>query len=56
VPQQQDHDEKPVVLEPVEARQGFLGRPVLIVLIVSTVLAAIGLLFSGLVTLGPGAN
>jgi hypothetical protein len=29
------------VLNPVEARQGFLGRPVLVVLTVSTVLAAV---------------
>jgi hypothetical protein len=29
------------VLNPTEARQGFLGRPVLVVLTVSTVLAAV---------------
>ena len=32
-------DEKPEILTPVEARQGFLGRPVLLVLIVSMILA-----------------
>lgn len=31
-----------VELTPVEARQGFLGRPVLMVLIASTVLVCIG--------------
>ena len=29
-------------LTPVEARQGFLGRPVLMVLIASTILVSIG--------------
>ncbi|MEA2928923.1 MAG: hypothetical protein QOG38_1351 [Hyphomicrobiales bacterium] len=38
-----------VVESPVEARQGFLDRPVLVVLVVSCVLAAVflGLSFAG---------
>jgi hypothetical protein len=47
-----DRDDQQVVLDPVEARQGFLGRPVLIVLIASTILAAIGLFLSGTLTIG----
>ncbi len=43
--------EKQIVETPVQARAGFLDRPVLVVLIASTVLA-IGLLFvTGIITL-----
>jgi hypothetical protein len=35
-------DEEPTVLPPVKARQGVLGRPVLIVLITSMILVVIG--------------
>jgi hypothetical protein len=31
-------------LNPTEARQGFLGRPILVVLVVSTVLVILGFL------------
>ena len=34
-----DHDDRRVELSPVEARQGLLGRPVLVVLVVGLILA-----------------
>jgi hypothetical protein len=50
--QSDPNPEKPTVLRPVEARAGRLGRPVLIVLVVSTILAILGMWFSGLVQTG----
>jgi hypothetical protein len=35
-------DERPEVLNPVEARQGFLDRPVLAILVASTALVVLG--------------
>jgi hypothetical protein len=35
-----------VIESPVEARQGFMGRPVLVVLVVSCVLAVVALALS----------
>jgi hypothetical protein len=42
---------KQIVESPVEARAGFLDRPVLYVLLVSAVLAAVALWATGVVTL-----
>jgi hypothetical protein len=33
-----DNQDRPIIKNPVEARGGFLGRPVLVVLLVSTLL------------------
>ena len=38
---QQETDRAPQGVSPVRARQGFLGRPVLVILVVSLILAAI---------------
>ena len=43
--------EAPVIETPSEARQGFLGRPVLLVLVVSLLLAVIAGLFVGIIRL-----
>jgi hypothetical protein len=43
--------EEEIVLTPVEARQGRLGRPVLIVLVVSTLLTIGALFAAGVITL-----
>jgi hypothetical protein len=50
--QPNSNPEKPTVLRPVEARAGRLGRPVLVVLVVSMILAILGMWFSGLVQVG----
>jgi hypothetical protein len=47
-----ENDGDPTVLKPVEARQGLLGRPVLVVLIVSTILAVIAMFLTGFIRIG----
>jgi hypothetical protein len=51
MPNPTQNDQEPVVLKPVEARQGLLGRPVLVVLVVSISLAIAAMIFSGIVSL-----
>ena len=42
-----EHRGEKIIESAVEARQGFLGRPVLMVLVVSCVLAVLALALSG---------